>query len=364
MASYTLLDQADEDALHKSRLLNVEEKPFKRITKRLLTPNSLVASPSTLFPTPPPERTEEEEEAAAQVDADRQKQLEEWRQFREDITLDFAAFESSIARIQFLLASNEKERERYAAEKLRIQSTAQAVKENTAELRVQLEEARKTLALRKTYDDLAEKITSNRLLRPREDQQANLQKLHAEIAQLEQESKEYAQTWGERREQFGRIVEEGMNLRRLIRDEKEEVERREGMEEGEDGDEGDAGSKGRGSAVGTPKPDQDSITPLHPGHEDSGPTSAPLQVDKQRSQVTGGATPLRQAMSASSTDGKPPIQEPEDENMIDEGEITGDESGPGETTDHGTRPRSRAAEESRDERGPLEQRLGDRMDTS
>ncbi|OJD14221.1 hypothetical protein AJ78_05407 [Emergomyces pasteurianus Ep9510] len=361
MASYTLLDQADEDALHKSRLLNVEEKPFKRITKRLLTPNSLVASPSTFFPTPPPEGTAEET-AAAQIEADKHTQLEVWRQFREDITLDFAAFESSIARIQFLLASNEKERNRYAAEKLRIESTAQAVKDNTAGLRLQLEEAQKTLALRKTYDDLAEKITSNRLLRPREDQQANLQKLHAEIAQLEQESKEYAQTWGERREQFGRIVEEGMNLRRLIRDEKEEVERREGMEEGEDGDEGDVGSKGRGSAVGTPKPDQDSITPLHAGHEDSGPTSAPLQVEKHRSQVTGSATPLRQAMSAPSADGKPPIQEPEDENMIDEGEVTGDESGPGETTDNANG--SRAAEESQDEKGRLEQTSGDRMDTS
>ncbi|EGC41833.1 conserved hypothetical protein [Histoplasma capsulatum var. duboisii H88] len=363
MEAYTLLDQVHEDALHKTRLLNVEEKPFKRITKRLLTPNSLVATPSTLFPTPPPESTDEEA-AAAQADAHKQKQLEEWRQFREDITLDFAAFESSIARIQFLLASNEKERKRYAAEKLRIQSTAQAVRDNTAELRKQLEEAQKTLALRKTYDDLADKITSNRLLRPREDQEANLQKLHAEIAQLEQESREYAQTWGERREQFGRIMEEGMNLRRLIRDEKEEVERREGMEEGEEGDEGDAGSKGRGSAVGTPKPDQDSVTPSHVGNEDSGPTSAPAQIEKHRPHVTGGATPLRQAMSAASTDGKAATQEPEDETMIDEGEVTGDESGPVGTVGSETRPDSRATAEPQDEKGPVEDRFGDKMDTS
>ncbi|PGH06688.1 hypothetical protein AJ79_06472 [Helicocarpus griseus UAMH5409] len=358
MASYTLLDQADEDALHKSRLLNVEEKPFKRITKRLLTPNSLVSAPSTLFPTPPPEGGD----AAAQAEADKQKQLEDWRQFREDVTLDFAAFESSVARIQFLLASNEKERKRYAAEKLSIQSTAQSVRDNTAELRIQLEEAQKTLALRKTYDDLAEKITSNRLLRPREDQQANLEKLHAEIAQLEQESKEYAQTWAERREQFGRIVEEGMNLRRLIRDEKEEVERREGMEEGEDGDEGDAGSKGRASAVGTPKPDQDSVTPSHTGQEDSGSTAATIQMEKHRSAGTGGATPLRQAISASSPDGKP-AQEPEDENMTDEGEVTGDESAPPDTSASGTRYASRAGEDSRDEKAS-EDRLGDRMDTT
>ncbi|EEH37123.1 hypothetical protein PAAG_07541 [Paracoccidioides lutzii Pb01] len=355
MESYTLLDQIDEDALHKWRLLNVEEKPFKRITKRLLTPISFISAPSTLFPTPPPEGADPDA-AAAKAETDKQKKLEDWHQFHEDITLDFAAFESSLARIQFLLASNEKERKRYAAEKLRIQSTAQAIKDNTAELRVQLEEAQRTLALRKTYDDLAEKITSNRLLRPREDQEANLQKLHAEIAQLEQESKEYAQTWGERREQFGRIVEEGMNLRRLIRDEKEEVERREGMEEGEDGDEGDAGSKGKGSAVGTPKQDQDSGTPSHAVHEDSGLIPPANNIEKHRLVGTGGTTPLRQAMSASTIDGKPPMQELEDENMMDEGEVTGDESVPPETTASGTRSGPRTAETSQDGR------LGDRMD--
>lgn len=108
--------------------------------------------------------------------------------------MDFAAFEGSIARIQFLLASNEKERERYAAERLRILATMDAVRNNTAELRGQLDEAQRLLALRKNYDDLAEKVTSNRLLKPRGDQQANLQKLRSEIVELEQESKEYAAT--------------------------------------------------------------------------------------------------------------------------------------------------------------------------
>lgn len=111
------------------------------------------------------------------------------------------------------------------------------MRDNTSDLRVQLEEAQKTLALRKEYDQLAEKITSNRLLKPRAEQHSNLEKLNEEIAELERESQDYAQTWSERREQFGKIIEEGMQLRRLIRDEKEEVERREGMEDdGEDGD--------------------------------------------------------------------------------------------------------------------------------
>lgn len=257
------------------------------------------------------------------LEAERQKQIER-QQFREDIILDFAAFESSIARIQFLRTSNEKERERYASEKLKIQATAQAVRDNTAELRVQLEEAQKTLALRKTYDELAEKITSNRLLRPREDQQANLKKLHAEIAELERESKEYAQTWSERRDQFGRIVEEGMQLRRLIRDEKEEVERREGMEEEEDGEDGDA-SRGRTSTIGTPRPDHGGLTPMHPSQEPGSSVSVGLLVEKQR--AASANSPLRRARPASpGSDGKKPDQEAQDTAMVDEGEV--DESVP------------------------------------
>ncbi|KAJ5896709.1 uncharacterized protein N7473_006108 [Penicillium subrubescens] len=308
MASYGLLGQPEEDGLHKSRLLNVEEKPFKRISKRLLNPDSLAVSNASLPLTPPPD--ESDADAVAGPDAKRQKRLEDWRTFREDVTLDFAAFEGSIARIQFLLNSNEAERQRYATEKLAILDTMKSVRKNTTELRSQLDEAQRLLALRKTYDDLADKITSNRLLKPREDQQANLQKLQMEITELEKESKDYATTWADRREQFGRIVEEGMQLRRLIRDEKEEVERREGMQEGEDGDEGDATSKGKPSAANSPLPR---------GQDEGGR----LQVEKP-SGATGAASPLRQAISAEGENGS---SDREDANMADEGEITAEDAG-------------------------------------
>ncbi|KAJ5707307.1 hypothetical protein N7488_007108 [Penicillium malachiteum] len=313
MASYGLLGQPDEDALHKSRLLNVEEKPFKRISKRLLNPESLIVTNRFLPLTPPPE--DPDTDATAELEAEKQKRLEEWRHFREDVTLDFAAFEGSIARVQFLLTSNEEERQRYATEKVRIISTMDAVRQNTTELRVQLDEAQRLLALRKSYDELAEKITRNRLLKPREEQQANLQKLQLEISDLEKESKDYAKTWAERREQFGRIVEEGMQLRRLIRDEKEEVERREGMQEGEDGDEGDASSKGKLSAATSPLPETDSMTPSQHSQDEGR-----LQVEKGLS-IARGASPLRHVVSA---DG---AHDQEDTNMADEGEITVEDAG-------------------------------------
>lgn len=295
-------------------------------------------------PTPPPDESDADTTAAA--DAEKQKRLEEWRQFHEDVTLDFAAFEGSIARIQFLLTSNAQERERYATEKHRILSTMQAVRDNTADLRSQLEEAQRRLALRKSYDDLAEKITSNRLLKPREEQQANLEKLQLEITELEKESKEYATTWAVRREQFGRIVEEGMQLRRLIRDEKEEVERREGMQEGEDGEEGDVSSKGKISGANTPRPESEGMTPSQQSQDEGGRPSG-LQVEKASS-AAGAASPLQQVTIAGD---EKVSAEQEDTNMVDEGEISAEDAG--EQSDE-----LEEGEEISDDR------LGEKMDTT
>jgi hypothetical protein len=284
MASFQPLEPREEDELHKSRLLNVEEKPFKRITKRLLIPGSLVSTPTKL-PTPPPD--------SADDPSPLESALLERRQFREDVLLDFAAFDSSIARIQFLYNSNEQERERYKADKQRILETAKSVRESTVQLRVQLEEARKTLEQRKKFDVLTEKITNNKLLRPRADQEINLRKLEEECRELEMESAAYGETWKERREQFGRIVEEGMQLRRLIRDEKEEVERREGMDGGEeDGEVGEGSRDGQtpkhssinGNA--TPRPDaqnQDSNSP------EQGLKLPPQALSKSGSKATSRA---------------------------------------------------------------------------
>ncbi|KAJ5888754.1 hypothetical protein N7495_008795 [Penicillium taxi] len=304
MEHFGLLSQAEEDKLHKLRLLNVEEKPYKRITKRIL--GSFITQPPSLPLTPLPEDCDNADAIAA-TDAEKQKKIEEWRHFREDVTLDFAAFEGSIARMQFLLTSNEEERKRYATEKLRILSTMQSVRENTSDLRAQLDSAQRLLALRKVYDDLAEKITSNRLLKPREDQHANLQKLQVEITELEKQSKDYAKTWAERRAQFGRIVDEGTQLRRLIRDEKEEVDRREGMQES-NGDESEV--KDKISNANSPLPEAESMTPQ--SQDDGGN----LEVEKASgvSGASGAGSPLRQVTNTNKN-----TQFDEDINMLDEG---------------------------------------------
>ncbi|KAJ6172460.1 hypothetical protein N7470_001527 [Penicillium chermesinum] len=317
MASYGLLNQAEEgtisslyhdllllltsfallDEYHKARLLNVEERPLKRILKRLLPSESPIVNFS-LPPTPSPEGSDSD--AIALHESDRSEKRKKTHHFYDDASLDYAAGDSSGVRMQFLQKSNEEERARYGTEKDRILSTMHDVRSSTAELRTQLEEAQRVLALRKSYDDLTDKITTNRLLKPREDQ-----------------DKDYAKTWSERREQFGRIVEEGMQLRRLIRDEKEEVERREGMQEGEDGDDAEATSKGKASAATSPHPDTDNgATP-----QTSQDESSRLQVDKgsMRSE-----TPLRQVTSVSGT--AESTEDVDDTNM-DEGEIAGEDEG-------------------------------------
>ncbi|OAA60994.1 Tho complex subunit 7/Mft1p [Niveomyces insectorum RCEF 264] len=255
MASYQILEPKEEEELFKTRLLNVEEKPFKRLTKRLATLNHLlVAAGDPQEPTPPPEGLElvddnndnndNNNEDAAAVGPRRQL-VAGLAQVREDATLDFAAFDASVARLQFLYAANERERARYAADRGTILATCQAVRANMTDLRAQLEQARTRLAQRKVFDDLADRITTSKTLRPRPDQQAAIRKLEEECRELQRETAAYAATWRERKEQFARIVDESMRLRRLIRDEKEEVERREGMD-----DEEAAGGGGGGTATG------------------------------------------------------------------------------------------------------------------
>lgn len=282
MATFTVLDQAEEDKLHATRLLGIEERPYKRVSKRLLASNTPINS----FLALPPPSDEEQQNVP-----DNEQFLQSLTRFREDIILDFAAFEASIARIQFLRAANTRERERYAAEKLKIEQTANEVRENLGTLRVQLDEAQKTLAVRKTYDVLAEKITRDDKLRvTREEQHSNIEKLRSEIEELERESVELKSAWVERREQLGTVAHEAMRLRRVIRDEKEpEVENeKDGEHEHDEDEEHHARDRDGLSVAGTPRGINDAPSPL-PLSGLRGGSAAPTP----RPHVAEGNTPRR-----------------------------------------------------------------------
>ncbi|KAK6221071.1 hypothetical protein LQW54_001644 [Pestalotiopsis sp. IQ-011] len=284
---YALLDDAAENELHNQRLLPLETRPFLRLTKRLLAPGSLTNPNIFQLPTPPPDGGNGADDGDKMATEDEQQQQEaaealsaEVNALREDVLFDFQAFDVVIDRLQFLATQNAAERERYASDRGRILETMESVRRSNGDLRAQLDEARATLAQRKKFDELADRITGNRMLRPREEQAANIDKLTEECEELQRESETYAGTWRERKEQFDKLVDEGVNLRRMIRDEQEEVERREGMDEGDAGDEDGAASadtpaKGSQSGNATPAPrSEGGTTPMRPGSS-SGRTPAP-----------------------------------------------------------------------------------------
>ncbi len=251
-----LLDEREETELHKTRLLAVEERPFKRLTKRLVAPGTFT-NPSKKLATPPPDSSHNDAADATSAPAPSNVDI---AALKEDITLDFAAFDSAIARLQFLATANAAEREHYASARLRILNTMESVREGNGQLRVRLDDARATLAQRRKFDELADKITSNRMLRTRAEQHVNLAKLAEECEELRRESEAYGDTWRERRAQFERLVDEGRRLRALIRDEKEEVERREGMDsDAEDGEAAPTPGKGIASGNATPHPEHSAV---------------------------------------------------------------------------------------------------------
>lgn len=301
-----LLDEKDEQELHKHRLLAVEEKAFKRLTKRLLGPESLsIPRPQTVPlpldgpPTPPADQTAttdptSDDAATKPTDASaaaRHHREHQAAQYREDLSLDFAAFDGFAWRLQFLQTANAHERARYASDALRISAECESVRLDTSLLRGRLESARATLATRRRFDELADRIATSKLLRPRADQHASLAKLDEECAELERERDSYALVWRERREQFARIVDEGVALRRLIRDEKDESDRREGMHEEDPAAAGGAaGGAAPGAAGGaaTPKPDSQTATGAPPSRSGTPRPDADVMLLKPRPEGLGG----------------------------------------------------------------------------
>lgn len=243
MAQFPLLEQSEEDALHAERLLGFESKLYKQLARCVFGSDAPVAlNDKTL------QKASTTDESAD----DRQISISKWRN---DTLLEFAAFESNLTRVQFLLRSNELERQRYAVEKQRLIDTAQSVRDGNAQLHAQLADAKAALEVRKGYDALAAEITERKNpLKSREETHMAIERLQADNAALELESADYANTWGERREQFGKIVDEGMNMLRLIRDEKEEAERH---DDGLDGEEDAASPAAAASRGETPKPGED-----------------------------------------------------------------------------------------------------------
>ncbi|KAF1979649.1 hypothetical protein BU23DRAFT_548851 [Bimuria novae-zelandiae CBS 107.79] len=327
--SWELLPQSEEDALHNvSRLINVESRPYARVAHRLITqkhkdrPDDFIleeARPRQLA-TPPPDAS-----AADNIkDAGR---IYSWKKalMTELELLDFATL-----RFELTTGVNHEERERYAKDKVKIMEKQNHVRQNIQKLHADLQQAKETLAIRKTYDELTEKITNNKMLKPRDEQAIAHDKLDQEIAELEQEVESAKTTWRERRTQFNSIEAEAMKLMQMIKDEKEEAERKEGMRDDE-GDDKEASTRGDVSHAATPRPDG-GLTPVHVSQTADSSNSLKVPPQDRLSALSAGASPapsgagedtdMAEAVGNAAADSE--IEEGED---VEEGEHSGSEHG-------------------------------------
>lgn len=269
-ADWPLLELADEEALHLERLLSVDERVFHRITKRLLAADAVINRLPPQLPTPPPEITGESTSAEL-PGSDPNKAAR--AHFRDDTFFDFAQFEAFLIRIQNLKNANERERVRYASERDKILATAEAVRANTAELRVQLAEAQEMLALKKQYDGLAEAITKDKALKARDVLKADNEKLEADVEELRQEILDSRAQWRDRKQRFNAVVNEGKALVGYLKGEDgEQGSSMEGEDDSGDGDEMD--TKGDDTYAGTPRPDAGGATPMRGDNDGDGVQNA------------------------------------------------------------------------------------------
>ncbi|KAK1918118.1 hypothetical protein P3342_000838 [Pyrenophora teres f. teres] len=309
-----LLSQSDEDALHNvSRLLAVEARPYTNAAGRLLKPDFFEDARPKQLPSPPPDASAVEEEAAAII-VEREQQAHNIEIWRKDIMNELSLLDFAILRSEFTTNSNHTERERYAVDKTAIEAKQEHVRKTIEDLRVRLVEAKETLAVRKKYDELTEKITSSKMLKPRDEQALAHVKLDQEISELEHEVQSAKDTWSDRRTQFGRIEEEARGMLRMIKDEKEEAERKEGMMKDDDGEGEGSTSRGDISHAGTPRPDGG----MTPGHASQSGEASSLRVPPQ-----DRLRPLSREVSA--------VRSPARSNVVDDTEMADSGANSGDT---------------------------------
>lgn len=262
MATFTTLSQPDEDDLHAKRLLNIEEKPYRRVQKRLLAPTNPIQQylrRATTTASASNENVTSDHDVEAESPSDGEipngnhaaaapKSEEEVEQYLASLTSfthqtlhDFSALNTSLARLQFLLDANDSERKRYTSQSSTITSQHEQITSETSALRSRLDEARARLEQRKVYDELAKKVLyvngkDGTRAKTREELGRESERLRSEIEELEREGEELKVSWRERREGLVRVSDEAARLRRIVRGEPEHEPAETGAAEGDDND--------------------------------------------------------------------------------------------------------------------------------
>lgn len=342
MSHFQPLPPDDEDALHTARLLNVEERHYKRVLKTLVSKSNpineyLNRKPTTLPPSQHNQEftTADEDEVASSPIADEpattaahpsnspvsaDEYIKTLKTFHHSVQHDYTSFLSSLARTQFLLRQNATEVERYRTQSTSITAQCSEVKSETTQLRSRLRQAQQTMDLRRKWDTQAQDVLfvkgdeKNGRRKTRAELTAEMDKLRNEIDELQREGEELNHAWLTRREVFADVVSQGRKMRRVVRGEPET--------EGDEDADGDARSEGGSNADG--EHDQ-------AGRREEEQQAQHLDVDilegqgdshagTPRPTADGGATPIP---------GTPYALQSQDVSMTGDGTRTGDGDGDG-----------------------------------
>ena len=196
---------------NNARLLQVESRPFQRLTAHTLRPEvagiAHLNRPQRLSP------------------ADREA-LAQWKA---ESLLDVSLYELHITRMAATHKANAAQRAQYDEQKERSLAAAQATRDDTAKLRAELAEAQAELAQRKVYDEHAAQIGSGQATRSREQQLAMQSHLRESIDGLKTHVDALNDMRTQRHGQFAAIMQEARAMLDMMRGEKDEATRRESV---------------------------------------------------------------------------------------------------------------------------------------
>lgn len=190
-----------QDAIIKRRL-EVDERPLKRLSKRLLI-------------------------------LGRDSQAVENGSELATLEADFATYNQTLRRLQLLLRANAKEVELYAEQRRSTEELYKAAQADIETLRNDLAEARIAREDRAFFDSIAVEIERNVPKTRRQLNQA-IHNLEEEVVELENERKNYNAVWQTRKSGFDDIMSKLSELQKAISGEKADAELRDAADSDEE----------------------------------------------------------------------------------------------------------------------------------
>ncbi|GAA5916768.1 hypothetical protein JCM6882_003054 [Rhodosporidiobolus microsporus] len=161
--------------------------------------------------------------------------------------------------------------EGYRSEVASLEHASSETRQRLQSLEARLAQAQQERARRIEYDGLARVIGK---LPDRAKGDETITRLSSDIAVLQSESAEYAQTWAARKEAFGDIVGRLVGMQEAIRDEKAEQDRRRALDDADADADGDEADESAAAASAPMTASNSNAAPLDPNAKEFVPAGA------------------------------------------------------------------------------------------